>query len=235
MTIVTSRGRRFAGRPGSELHFFKDANSSVDCGGIHDNAVKLWLSFWFKLDSFYSSAATVDQYIIAKVVGGDLWESGLDQSNGRFRYRKFTGGGEDFTIVSAETSWVADVWNHVLMSISDVAGARFIINGGTAVTNADVSAAPGVGNLVLGDRAVGTTLGLVGELRDVVVGTDDLSTTEEMELFYGIIPADATDFWRLNEGYGTSVASLGSDATVGTVDSACTWEKGLRGRVFRKF
>ncbi len=104
---------------------------------------------------------------------------------------------------------------------------RLIAHGATAVTDARVFAAPNGGNVIIGDIEDGGGDGTVGEIRDVAMGTDDLTTLEEAELFRGIIPADATQLYRLNEGGGRTAFDLKSGDD-GVIDTAPTWETGLR-------
>lgn len=298
MGIMDSPALRFAGRRVSpELHFTSSTTSNVNCGPIHDNENKLWISLWFKLDSAFSGASGTHQYMFGKHDDGtNTIQIYMDSDTGQLRLYHDDGPNE--SIVSAETSWSGNTWYHAICSCSTVVGQRIIVNGGTAVINATFQTAISLtADFVIGNRDDGTNdKGFIGEIRDVAIGIDDLtllllgtntdlvatnvvtqavsgakgyviaadtgyitvartnatafvtgqdvvedgdandkltsvilSTDEEAELYRGIIPADATDFWRLNEGYGRSVASLGTDGTTGTIDTAPRWETGLRG------
>lgn len=232
MSILTSPALRWPSRLGPELHFDGTNNSSVDCGAIHNAAAKLWASVWIKPNSTFSSGVPAgNMEIFAKWVGGtNKLMMGFDTASGKMFWQLVTvGGGSLYLLTSTRTSWIEGVWHHLLGSLSSAAGARFIINGGTALTDADTTAAPNGGNLTIGNYAPNGGEAWNGEIRDVAIGIDDLSATEERDLLKGIIPADATDFWRLNEGHGRSALSLGSDATTGTIDTAPTWEYGHRG------
>lgn len=228
MSILTSPALRWPRRVAPELHFTGGATSNINCGAIHNAATKLWISTWFKLDSIHQNGSSVAR-IWGKFVDPDNRLYLSMEADGTLHFFKHDAGAT-FNIAeqSGRTQWSADTWYHVIASISSAAGARLIVGGGTVATDADVSAVVDGADFVIGSLSDGSATGLIGEMRDTALGTDDLSTTEERQLLAGIIPADATDFWRLNEGHGTSVVSLGSDATTGTVDSACTWETGLR-------
>jgi len=89
------------------------------------------------------------------------------------------------------------------------------------------------GNFVIGSRhvAVGESPAVirwVGEIANLVVGTDDLTVSEENLLYYNIFPGDETDFWYLDEGTGTTITSYGSAANTGTAGAANTWESSIR-------
>ena len=208
------------------LHFPSGADSSVDCGGLHDAATELWISLWFRLDTAFSSASATDVYLFGKhITSNDTLSSWLESSNGKLRLQLKTASTLRYDIYSAATSWEADVWHHVIVSLSSTVGGRLIANGAAAVTDADTNAAPGGGNLVFGDRIVGGTLGFVGEMREVVVGTDDLSGGEEAALYAGTLPGDETEYWPGDEGSGSTWNDQEGTADAdGTIDSACTWE-----------
>ncbi|KKL49897.1 hypothetical protein LCGC14_2310890, partial [marine sediment metagenome] len=213
------------------LHFTGSATSNVNCGAIHNASAKLWVSFWFRLDSAFSSASGTAQYLFGKRLSAqDRLVCYLLHTTGRLSFVKEAGDVILFTISSAETSWVADTWYHVIVSISDVAGARMIIDGGAAVTDADATAAPNGGDFVIGDRDdPGGGDGIIGEMKEVVCGTDDLSAPEEAALYAGTLPGDEDNYWKLDEGTGTTAYdTAGSDD--GTIDSAPSWEgNGLPG------
>lgn len=294
MSILTSPALRWPRRVTPELHFDGTTNSNVDCGAIHNAAAKLWISGWFKLDVNFSSASAAHRILFFKDAGAASYIAAyLNQLDGKFRFQNYSGGVADFEINSVATAWAADTWHHYICSISDVAGARLILNGGTAVIDADKSAAPDGGNLFLGEW--NANFFFLGEQRDVSIGIDDLTlkllgtntdlvatnlvtqavsgakgyvvaaaagyitvartnatafvsgqdvvedgdandkltsvildVDEERDLLKGIIPADATEFYRLNEGYGTTAIDLGTGGNDGTIDSGNTWETGLR-------
>lgn len=230
MSILTSPALRCPRRVTPELHFTGGATSNVNLGTIHDSENKLWISLWFKLDSEWSSAAPADKYLLSKHDGtGDLLRMQFSSASGTLyaQHREASGAYEG--INTTKTSWSADTWYHVLASFSTVNGIRLIIDGGTPTTDTDGQTAISLtADFIIGSQTDGATNGVIGEIRDFAMGTKDLSTTEERDLCKGIIPADATEFYRLNEGHGTTAFDLGTGGNDGTIDSANTWETGLR-------
>lgn len=208
----------------------------IDAGAIHDAAAKLWVSFWFKLDSDFDSSATDNQTLFGKSINATNGMTVfLGQSSGKLHFSKASGGVEDFDVSSSETSWTAGRWYHVIASISSAAGVRLIVDNGTAVTDADVSAAPNGGNFFIGNMDFKSSgNGLDGTIRNFVVGTDDLSTAEETSLYEGIAPSDKVNHWELHEGSGSTAYDDGSGSNNGTLDSAVSWLNGteiLAGRL----
>lgn len=208
---------------GRGLVYDGTANSEVDCGAIYSASAKLWISLWFKLDTSYYTGVG-DEYIFGKRVDGSNYTFiYLNTANGRLYFTKYTGGAPDFTVYSAETSWQPGTWYHVMASISSANGVRLRIDNGTAVTDADTSAVTNGGNFVLGDRNVALGSGIIGQIANVAVGTDDLTTTEETSLYNGIIPSDATDYWLADEGAGAVITSYGTAGNNGAAGASTTW------------
>jgi len=216
--------------PESDLHFAADANSYVDCGISYNGSTKLWSSCWFKLDSVFSAASPNPAYLWGKrISGNDQCILFLNAADGKLTFSKQTGGLCDFSITSAQTSWAADTWYHVVFSISSANAVRMRINSGTAVTDPDVSAMTNGGNFVIGSRhiAVGESpahIRFTGEIANWVTATDDLTVGEENLLYYNTFPGDATDLWYLDEGTGTTIISYGYTPTNGTAGTANTWQ-----------
>ena len=228
---MRSPALRYARRVTPELHFDGTSNSSVTFGAIHNAAAKMWLSFWFKPTNLYDSSSGSLAFLWGKRLDDDnkaeCYING--GGNGQITFRMKVGGGAfDFSINSIETSWRDNLYHHIIFSISSAEGVRMVIDGGAARTNADTTALPNGGSIVVGNRNVDNGGSFDGEIRDVAIGTDDLSSVEERGLLKGIIPADATEFYRLNEGYGTTAIDLGTGGNDGTIDSANRWETGLR-------
>lgn len=208
------------------LHFDGSANSSVDFGAIHNASAKLWVSFWFKLDAAFSSASSNHMTLWAKYLNdANYMEIYLDSSTGSLKVYLKTADGERFHIASSETSWVADTWYHVISSISDVAAVRLRINGGTAVTDADASAAPNGGNVLLGTYTVDTQGYFAGEMKEVVCGVADINAAAELALYETETLPTHTEYWPMDEGSGATINDQEGTADAdGTADSACTWE-----------
>ncbi len=212
-------------------HFDGTVNSHMTAGAIHNAAAKFWMSFWFKFDSLFDTDTAAGQDVFGKRLAGDDTIRLQFSSNGAIFLIKITpGGGTVISITSTEVSWPAGEWHHVIFSISSSAGARLIIDNGTAVTDADTSALPNGGTFTLGQRLVSLTTGFVGIIANVSTGTDDLTTSEEEGLFNGVIPADATEIWLMDEGTGTNVANTGTSGSGndGTLGAAVTWENHIR-------
>ncbi|KKL92597.1 hypothetical protein LCGC14_1883110 [marine sediment metagenome] len=208
------------------LHFDGTSNSSIDCGAIHDAVDKLWISFWFKLDTAFSSASPTTVELFAKYINStNKIYCYLDDSDGKLYLAHGEGGGPE-TISSAEISWAADIWHHIIVSMSTVAGQRMIVNGGTAVAEAgNQTAISLVASMVFGAAVVDSAGYFAGEMKEVVMGTDDLSAPEEAGLYAGTLPGDETEYWPMDEGTGGTVYDQEGTADAdGTIDSACTWE-----------
>ncbi|KKK49357.1 hypothetical protein LCGC14_3135880, partial [marine sediment metagenome] len=208
------------------VHFTGSATSNINCGAIHNAAAKLWLSFRFKPDQDFSAASPADIYLWAKFNGAaDLHLVRLESANGRL-YWQHEGVGSFSLSTAGITTWNAGQWYHVLVSLSNTAGARFIVDGGTPLTSANADAAPAGGDVIIGDRTDGGAIGGLVTIADVVIGTDDLTAAEETDLYNGIPPADAVNSWMLDEGRGVTAVDRGSGGNNGTLDTAATWAFG---------
>ena len=208
------------------LHFDGSSNSSVDFGAIHDATDKLWVSFWFKLDAPFSSASPTTQELFAKYVNGtNYFYCYLDETDGKLYLDHGEGAGPE-TISSTETTWAADTWHHIIASMSTAAGQRMIVNGGTAVAGAgNQTAISLVASIVFGAAEVDSASYFVGEIKEVVMGTDDLSAPEEAALYAGTLPGDETEYYPMNEGSGDFCYDQeGTNDADGDIDDACTWE-----------
>jgi len=204
-----------------------DVTSNINCGAIHNAQATMWWSLRFKLNINYSAASATSLHLMAKVLAGtDRLRLRLTAGSGVLTFSSDTGGAPDFSIVSTETTWAAGVWHHVLASISAAEGVRMIIDGGTPVTDADLSPAPNGGDLVIGDYTDGSANSFDGVISRVFVGIDDLTTEEETNLNLGIPPADATEVYLLNEGQESTAYDEGSGGNDGTLDTTATWAWG---------
>ncbi len=219
--MLDSPALRYPRRTTPALRFFGGGvNSLVDCGAIHNAAGKLWVSFWTM------TTGATSNYFFGKWIDDTTVLLCQKQSNGTFRFVSRLAGANKFDMTTGDYRNGAP--HHVICSISSAAGARLIVDGGTPATNADVTAAPNGGNFVIGDRRDGAGAGIDGLIFDLAIGTDDLTTAEERGLFKGIIPADATEFYRMNEGHGLTAIDLGTGGNDGTLDATLRWETRLR-------
>jgi len=219
---------------GNVLHFTEaDAASNINCGAIYNAQAKLWMSFWFKLDDAWTSGIGYNRYIWGKQRDGTerihIMLRGVEGWL-EFKYYDTDGVGTIFSIYAEDsgssriTSWMAGTWYHVLASISSANGVRFQINDGVVVTDTDVTAFPNGGDFVIGDYDDPGGSGIGGHIQNFIVGTDDLTTDEEAALYAGTAPADATDYWCIDEGTGTAITSYGTQANTGTADTSCAWQ-----------
>ena len=210
--------------PANVLKFDGSATSNVNAGAIHDAAAKLWVNLWFKLDSPFSSASATDQYLWSKRIDSpNSLAVALIQVSGQMNLRYTLASDVKINITSTQNSWNADQWYHFIASISSAEGVRLRIDNGTAVTDADTTAAPNGGNVVIGDLEDGFASGIVGTIANVVVGTDDLTIGEENDLFNNKFPTDANNLWYVDEGTGTNIIDYGLDGDDATADSATVW------------
>lgn len=213
------------------LHFDGSSDSSVNCTAINNAAAKYWWSMWFKFDNTYTSANGTE-YLMSKYIDAeDYIQLRFHNATGKLLFVKRDGNVETFLLPAQDsngdniTSWTGGQWYHIIASISSAEGARLIVDGGTAVTDADTSAVCNGGNQVIGHREVnsGVAEGFVGIIANVCIGTDDLTPTEEAALYTGTAPVDATDYWYIDEGEGIYIASYGTVGTTGSADSNCSW------------
>lgn len=219
--LMTLTGARKATT--ADVHFTGAAGSQIDCGVIHNAAAKLWISLRVKLDSAFA-AGSVNQWVFGKYVdANNYYYAWFNTGNGTFTVVSVTGGVADFSVASAETSWTANTWYHLLFSLSSANGVRLRVNNGAAVTNASLAGAPNGAKFMLGQYADGGATGLIGTLSDVFVGTDDLTVNEESDLYKGFPPADAVNAYSLDEGRGTTANDRGSGANNGTLGAVSTW------------
>lgn len=207
---------------GNVLDLDNSATANVNLGAIYNSATKLTISAWFKPDTLGASP----YYIWSKASGIANYMYLRQSSSGAVQLGKNIGAGGQFA-TSANTVTLG-VWNHVIASISNTAGMRIRLNGGTAATNADTTAAPNAGTVYIGfdGDALGGDLGFDGKIANVAIFTDDLTVGEETALASGLAPADATDYWFVDEGAGNTVYSYGSSANNGTKGAGATWATG---------
>ena len=208
------------------LHFDGSIASNINCGAIHNAAAKLWVDFWFKLDDDFDSGVAGTQFLFGKYLGADDWLTlELIGNDGRMRFWKRDGGGNSFAEATIQNSWNGGQWYHVLFSISSANGMRWIIDGGTPITDADTSALCDGANFIIGDVTdPGNGSGFKGVIANVVVGTDDLSEAEEAALYAGTAPGDEVNYWYADEGTGTNIVDYGSGGNNGTADTNTSWQ-----------
>ncbi len=212
---------------GDVLHFTGAADSNVNAGAINNNIAKLWVSLWFNLDSTFSAASATDQFMWGKFIDGTHFVyAWLESGNGRLYFGFNDGGVNPFQLISTTVSWTADTWYHIITSLSDTGPAqRLLVNDVAEDTDAVVASnTPNGGDFCFGDYDdPGAVTGFIGEIQNVIIGTDNLTSAEETALFAGTAPGDETDYWYTDEGTGTNIVSYGTAANAGTVDAAPTW------------
>ncbi len=203
--------------------------SNINCGAIHDNIAKLWVSLRFKLDQAFI-AGMGEQYLWGKRIDGDNLLALYLDNNGMLHFYMRTAATDRFILLSTITSWTADTWYHALASLSDTAGGIQRLKVNNNLEDSDVQAAantPNGGDLVLLDLDdAGFGNGFKGVVTDVFIGTDALTSAEETDLYNGFPPADVVNEYLLDEGRGVTAYDRGSGANNGTLDTACTWAWG---------
>ena len=206
------------------------SNINAGANAVDNAAAKYWVSLRFRPDVDWASGDG-DQYIWGKYVDATHYiRCRLDSATGNLIFEK-NEGGATFSMAIASPAgdgiWHARVWYHVLCSISNTAAARFKVNDADLQTDADVAAMPNGGDLCFldfDDPGAGT--GFIGVEVDIFCGTDNLTGTEETDLFRGIPPADTVHEYPLDEGRGSTAYDRGSGADDGTLDTSCTWAFG---------
>lgn len=202
--------------------------SNINLTAIHDNENILWVSFRFKLDQAFAAGAAANQHLFGKYDGvNDYLICWLNAVDGKL-YMAHDEAATLETIASTETSWAANTWYHVIVSCHNVNGQRMIVNGGTAVTvPANTTAISLTAALCLMARDDGVSNeGLAGVMEDVAIGIAALTVAEEADLYKGIVPAAATQFYPLDEGRGVTAYDRGTGVNNGTLDTSCTWQFG---------
>ncbi len=223
---------------GDVLHFANAANSYLDMGNIY-NATGGWASLTFILDSDWSAGSGYTQYMFEKEDGAGETGIFLDLVTGtsvlRFRIVSPPNTFQiDVAAPSGDGIWHAGVAYHVLASWGQEIvggapsdGARLRVNNGVAQTNASHAGTPVAGNnLNVGSYRFGgaTNHRVRGTIFNLAMGTDNLTAAEETALYNGTVPADATDYWYIDEGTGTAITSYGTAANPGTAGADTVWQ-----------
>lgn len=214
------------------LHFINlTPTSDLDVGTIHLSVPTEWVSIWFQFDSTFIGADA--HYLASQNNGGADYFHMRWLGAGNLQFQKNTGGGE-VTINAKDstgadiTSWQGGQWYHALLITSAADGVSLIINGDGISTHADVTASPSGAALTFGNETVGGNSGFPGYIANIAVGTDDLTTAEKTALYTsginGAPPADANNWWRINEGgTETTIIDYGTDGDNGTAGAATSW------------
>jgi len=212
------------------VHFDGAATGNINLGAIHNAAAKFYVSLRFKLDQNFSSANTTNQGLWGKIIGAaDKMQLLLRATDGKLQfYFETTGGGVEINVLSTETSWTAGQVYHVLFSISDANAFRMLIDNGTPITDASVTPVLNGGDVVIGDNDdPGAGMGFQGVITDYFSEEgNDLTTTEETDLYNGIPPATVDNFLPMDEGRGVTAYDRGADGDDGTLDTTATWAQG---------
>lgn len=212
------------------VHFTGAADSNINCGALHNGVPKLWVSFRFKLDAEFNNTLGNPQFLWG------IYDDGnnsimiyLDNADGRLVFYSNLAATVCANLRSDEDTWNAGQWYHVFASISDVGPVqRLIIDNGTPVTGTEVTQNTAVADFVIGDRDdPGPGTGLEGVIADFFCEEgNDLTTTEEEDLYRGIPPNTADNAYPLDEGYGVTAYDRGADADNGTLDTTASWAWG---------
>ncbi len=211
------------------VHFDGSANSYINCGAIHNSAVKFWFSLRFKHDATFTAGAPGDVYLCSKYVdANNHFFCFLFSGNGKIYLETKLGVGTTIQVSTVATSWSAGTWHTVTGYTSDVNGTRLIVDSvvSTAVGNNNL---PAAGNLVIGNREIISAVSIVGIISDVFVGTFDLTANQELDLYHGLPPISASvnETYTLDAGYGiTAVNRVNPGTADGAIGSACTWAWG---------
>lgn len=196
-------------------------NSVINCGALYDNIGTLWVNLWFRLLRDPAAGGAV---LWGKNAAGTLGFCSIQNATGNLFFRNDVGGVLALTINNP--GWILGAWYNVHCSYSAANGKRLLLNNGSLQVNASVSATPNGGNLFLFDYDAGGGNGNMCDIADVSIGTADLTAAEETALYRGIIPANAVNFWPLDEGRGVTAYDRGSGGNNATLGSAITWKYG---------
>ncbi len=201
------------------------ANSHINLGAIHHGATPWWISFRFKLHADHLAVAPAE-YLICKNGAADFWI--ILVANDNLLLTNLPG----IVQLGQRQNFYANIWYHVFYSLGQTIvggaasdGRRLRVNL-SIDTEATTGAIPGAGNLVIGDFIVGGGSGAGCVIEDIVIGTDIVTEAEEEDLYKGIPPADAVNFYPLDEGRGNTVYDRGSGVNNGTKGSVASWNFG---------
>lgn len=138
----------------------------------------------------------------------------------RLRYKLATGG----NVVSATGSIQLTKWQHVILHVSSNGTASFYVNGtlsGTPSASGALSEIITANPLTIGNRSNATDRTFDGSLAELgiisLAGRSDLTEGEINNLYTrSVLPAGATNFWKLDEQPSTYTDSIGSATGTGT-------------------
>lgn len=210
---------------GDVAHLDGLMTSAIDFGAIHDNVTSLWLSVWCKFDDdFYAGVGGGDQYLFHMTGGGaDYMSLKFETTNGNLYWREELGG-TIFNFAAPKNSWDAGEWYHILASTSNLTGGvqRLIIDDAITARTDPFATTPVATSFELGHT--GTNTGFKGQVSNFIVGIDDLSPDEEIDLYAGTAPGDERNYWYIDEGTGLTVVDYGTDSNDGTGGATTTWQ-----------
>lgn len=213
---------------GNALYFPGAVQSYVDAGAIYNASAKFWFSLWFMPTqdypggtgtNFFGKQLDANNYMVFRLTGTPA-----------LQFYRVTAGVPTQMNYTIPGGLVANTWYHLFFSTGQAAGggaasngARLRFNNGVASTNANADPLPNGGNFVIGDWRTNTNDGRRGYYANLVTGNDDLTLAEENALFNGIAPADAVDYWYMDEGSGVAINSYGTGANPGTATVNLSW------------
>jgi len=161
-----------------------DGDDSVDFGALFNSLGTIWFSLWFKLTADFSTASPSSQRLLAKrKAATDITEFYLSKVNGKLTGLHYIGSAVKYSIAGTATSWVAGVWHHMLVSMSAANAVRLLVDGNLEDTDTDKTPLADGGALILGAQQSGTAGGFEGNITLFQVGTSDLTSEEEAELW----------------------------------------------------
>lgn len=203
---------------GDVLNF--DGTNDVEMGAIYGAENDFAISGWFKLTADFSAISPADLFIVANWVDvNNNFTVRLESADGRLRFATEKLGAEKL-MVSTATSWSAGVWHHFLAISSATDGGFLYIDGNLEDDDATVNwGLVAAGDFIIGERVDDAGVGWEGVIMNVATFTDNLTVTERPELYQGIVPADAVDYWYLDEGTGTAIVSYGTGGNDGIADA----------------
>ena len=212
------------------LQFDGTANSDIDFGSIHNATDKIWFSIWWRPDATFTGTVGADRYLLSKNQDGANHIFGrLNNGAGTITFRHKGAIAGEVSITTTQSTWNGGQWYHFLYSISNTNGYRLIVDGGTPQTDANLDAVANTGNIMMADHA--GIVNVPSQYTNISIGTDDLTTAEEAALYTqginGAPPADANNWWRINEGSGTGAANIidyGTDGNDGNNGVATSWD-----------
>lgn len=203
--------------------------ATVNATSSYNGSSPFLVSMHIKPATAWSSANTSDMHFLGQYADGNHeFRIRFKQADGTINAYLYDSG-YTFLLGTTKTSWAANVPIWVFLALGQNIDQGASYNGTVFMvdneikTDTDNTSLPNGGDLTIGGYRVSDQTGFCGQIFNVVIGTDHITTAEINNLKNGIAPGDETDYYYLDEGSGTTAYSYGSGYNDGTIGASCTW------------